>query len=213
MPLPQFWIVAGANGAGKTTIAKGAARHLLPNTRLLNPDEIAMQLLKRSGIRSYKDATIHQRKSAFIKGAEKVLKDASERLARGESVCVETVLSTEKYRPLVKRLLRAHGFLGLIYIALSDPKIACRRVAARVRRGGHGVPRDRIIARWKKSIDQLPWFARRATFLVVYDNSDENPNATPPLIAEGLKGKVKIHRPDALPILTQALRKLRRKQD
>ena len=56
------------------------------------------------------------------------------------------MLSSQKYCPVVESVLQNAGFVGLLYVALSSPEIAKQRVAERVRRGGHGVPEDRIAA-------------------------------------------------------------------
>jgi predicted ABC-type ATPase len=43
----------------------------------------------------------------------------------------------------------------------------------RVRKGGHDVPVDKITERWKRSLQQLPWFLDQADWALLFDNSEE----------------------------------------
>ncbi len=92
-----------------------------------------------------------------------------------QSVGVETVLSTGKYRSLVEAA-RLRGFeVRLTYVILDDPERNVERVRTRVLKGGHNVPRDKIVARYWRSLDQLPWFLDQADRVWVYDNSGDTP--------------------------------------
>lgn len=106
-------------------------------------------------------------------------------LRRGEAIGVETVLSSGKYQPLVELVRGQGGFVGLIYVALASPDLACARVARRVQAGGHDVPAEKIRARWQRSLANLPWFAAHASAFWVFDNSDEHPEVLPRLMAAG----------------------------
>jgi predicted ABC-type ATPase len=64
----------------------------------------------------------------------------------------------------------AHWF-GLVFILVQSPDINVSRVAARVAQGGHDVPESRIRARWVRSLERLPIFARKASGFWVLDNS------------------------------------------
>jgi predicted ABC-type ATPase len=90
-----------------------------------------------------------------------------------QSVGVETVLSTDKYRPLVLRA-KERGFeIRLIYVILRSPEINIKRIQMRVAKGGHDVPADRVVKRWKRSLEQLPWFLDQADWALLFDNSEE----------------------------------------
>lgn len=92
-----------------------------------------------------------------------------------QTVGVETVLSTGKYRPLVERA-RALGFeIRLLYVTLRTADMNVERVRLRVAKGGHDVPENRIRERRGRSFAQLPWFLSRADFALIYDNSDAAP--------------------------------------
>jgi predicted ABC-type ATPase len=119
-----------------------------------------------------------------------VFEDLSSTLASGGAVGVETVLSTPKYRPLVSEVRQAGGFIGLIYVFLSSSQIAVERVAVRVGRGGHDVPRSKIHSRWRRSLDELGWFASNASAFWVFDNSRSDLENAAPLAATGRFGRL-----------------------
>ena len=206
--MPRLWIIAGPNGAGKTTLARklpfSAAMGLL---EWLNPDEITRELLRNQGL-SFKTAPPELLQSTFIKAADEVLVRAQQSLERGNGICVETVLSTDKYRSLVEITLRHQGFVGLVYVAVKSPLVSAQRIAARFLAGGHDVPTDRLAARWQRSLEQLPWFVERAHFVRVYDNSDSvHRELRPKLIAKKRNGAMQIFQSDLIPELTAALQR------
>jgi predicted ABC-type ATPase len=60
----------------------------------------------------------------------------------GENVTVETVLSSDKYEPIIKRA-RSIGYqVAMVYLALEGAETSRSRVAKRVASGGHDVPED-----------------------------------------------------------------------
>jgi predicted ABC-type ATPase len=98
----------------------------------------------------------------------------------GVSVMAETVLSSPKYVGRVAAAKRMGMRIGLIYVVLQTPEIAIARVAARVAAGGHDVPADKVTARWRRSLENLPHFFREADVAFVFDNSD--PTGVPQLL-------------------------------
>ena len=209
MPSPTLWIVAGPNGAGKTTCTqREPISKLLPSVQFLNPDDRSREKLIRQGYAGFAAAPENVRTAAFFESADEVFNELSRAVAAAESVGVETVLSTDKYRTVVEAVRQAGGFVGLIYVALESPALACQRVAARVRRGGHDVPVDKVEARWERSLDNLPWFARHATAFWIFDNSDSNLSLPPLLVARGRFGAVEFLAEDIFPRLRSAVDKI-----
>jgi predicted ABC-type ATPase len=193
-----LWIVAGVNGAGKTTLT----RRLWPLIAsfgspgpVLNPDELTMALLLRE--------PELPRDEANRRAAEMAEQQLRAKINRSESVIVETVLSSDKYKPYLKRARRKGMRIGLIYVALSSPELAIDRIRIRVAMGGHDVPQEKVRVRWSRSLDNLAWFSARVDRLLVFSN--DNPNGEPLWIADGTKGRVRVLLPDALPEVTQRL--------
>lgn len=97
-----------------------------------------------------------------------------------QTIGVETVLSTDKYRPLVERARRSGFQVRMIYVVLASAELQVARIRTRFLEGGHDVPPEKINARRLRSFEQLAWFYRNVDECFVYDNS----TGEPALIAE-----------------------------
>lgn len=162
--MPTLVIVAGPNGSGKTTLVNsGVLAEILPVPAVsINADNVARAL---TGGQQPTDA--QSLEAAQIADA---LLDIA--IAEGRSVTVETVLSSEKYKPRVLAAKRAGYEVLLVYVTVNSVAANVARVAYRVHAGGHDVPVDRIAARRQRSFGTFAWFAREADQVFVYDNSD-----------------------------------------
>ena len=206
MSYPEFWIIAGPNGAGKTTCVKTKPiADLLPDVDFLNPDERTLFKLRSLSYQGFSDAPVDAQTRLFFASADEVFEELKQALADNRKVGVETVLSSDKYRSLVESTQRAGGIFCLVYVALSSPAIAQERVAARVKRGGHGIPDDKIEQRWHRSLENLPWFVQRSTNFWVMDNSSSDPQSCPLLVASGKLGQVELVDEHAFPEMKKAL--------
>jgi len=110
-----------------------------------------------------------------------------------QTVGVETVLSTDKYRRLVEAA-KAREF------TFQSADLNIQRVRLRVGKGGHDVPEESIRKRWTRSLAQLPWFLDQADQAALFDNS----GAVPQLVGRKETGEVVID-PDAPAALKEAL--------
>jgi predicted ABC-type ATPase len=209
MAHPTLWIVAGPNGAGKTTcVQKQPISAILPNVTFFNPDDLTLHKLQLLGYAGFADAPADVQRRLFVEAANEVFSELERAISRNERVGVETVLSTSKYCALVNSVRERAGFIGLIYIALSSPEIAVERIAARVQRGGHGVPDEKVTERWRRSLEFLTWFASRSTAFYVIDNSDSEPLRLPPIIAFGTNGTLEFLAAEAFQEIREELLKL-----
>lgn len=92
-----------------------------------------------------------------------------------QTVGVETVLSTDKYRRLVLTA-KSFGFeFHLLYVVLQTVEQNIERVRLRVAKGGHPVPEEKIRSRRVRSLNQLPWFLHQADRATIFDNSGPEP--------------------------------------
>jgi len=92
-----------------------------------------------------------------------------------QTIGVETVLSSPKYRPLVIQA-RNRGFqVKLIYVVLRSAELQLERIRIRVSEGGHDVPMDKVVERRRRSFEQLAWFIRNVDECFLYDNSTAEP--------------------------------------
>jgi predicted ABC-type ATPase len=117
-----------------------------------------------------------------------------------QTVGVETVLSTAKYRRLVLEAKARQYEVRLIYILLDSPERNVERVRLRVAKGGHAVPEDKIRERYARSLAQLPWFLDQAAQAWIFDNS----GAKLRRMGQKLNGLVTLD-PTALPAIFAAV--------
>ena len=152
---PWFVLVAGINGAGKSTFAQDRAtlRVLLeargPEIEVINPD-----LVTREIQRSRPELALEE---ANVRAADECERRVRDLVAHADrSFVIETVLSTEKYKPVVRAALKRGFQVLFVYVVLGSVEEAIHRVASRVARGGHDVPAAKIRSRWPRSLANLP---------------------------------------------------------
>lgn len=140
---PTIYLIAGCNGAGKTTFAREFLPKEVKCLRFLNADEIARGLspLKPS--------------AGAIRAARLLLTQADEHLRRRETFALESTLSGKTYIRFLQRARKLGYEIELHYLWLSSPAQAIARVRQRVRQGGHHVPAGDIRLRFKRSLVHL----------------------------------------------------------
>jgi predicted ABC-type ATPase len=167
-PQPELWIIAGANGSGKSTaFAQAAIEAPTASIWIINPDLLAARIAEHDGVPLNPDANL-----AAVIRIEAWLYAS---VAAHQTVGVETVLSTDKYRALVEA---AHGqgfSVRLIYVFLRTADLNVERVRQRVAQGGHDVPEPAIRDRRRRSFEQLDWCFGEADNAEIYDNSGAEP--------------------------------------
>jgi predicted ABC-type ATPase len=190
---PKFWIVAGPNGSGKSSIYTDTEiDDFGGSVWIINPDILTARLQKIERLRP---------RAANIAAVTRIYSWLEASIAVHQTIGVETVLSTEKYRALVLAA-KAHGFeIRLIYILLNSLELSVERVRLRVGKGGHHVPTTKIRQRRARSLQQLPWFLKNADLAWIFDNS----GAKPAQIAQKI-GNTIIVDPAALPEIREAIR-------
>ena len=161
---PRCIIIAGPNGAGKTTFA----REFLPKdadiVHFVNADLIAGGL-----------SPLSPELAAFSGG--RIFLAELDRFARTRAdFAFETTLSGLVYLRRLKRWKAAGYRIEIIFLQLASPQLALRRIAARVRQGGHNVPRADVLRRFQRSWGNFDRHYRAlADAWTVYDNSSESP--------------------------------------
>ena len=189
---PLFLIIAGPNGSGKSSIYSGVSiENVGRSVWIINPDVLTLRIGTVEGTDFAKsNLEAVKRIEAWLEAS----------INAHQSVGVETVLSTPKYRRLVERARRLSFEVHLIYVVLDSVERNIERVQLRVEKGGHAVPREKIVKRYARSLKQLPWFMDAADRAWIYDNS----GAAPKLIAEKSHGIVRVDT-DALESIRAAL--------
>lgn len=173
-------IIAGPNGSGKSSTYQGS--NVETDDRsvwIINPDLLTARIRDVEGL---------DVRTANLQAVERIEAWLEASIDAHQTVGVETVLSTDKYRRLVARA-KARGYeFRFMYVLLDTPARNVERVAMRVSKGGHAVPEDKILARHARSLAQMPWFLDEADLAWIYDNS----GAAPRLVGTKLAGVVAI---------------------
>ena len=90
---------------------------------------------------------------------------------RGISFSQETVFSHPSKVAALEKANAAGFRTYLYYVATDDPEINADRVARRYAQGGHDVPKDKIQARYVRSLDNLPKAKPHLSRAYFFDNS------------------------------------------
>lgn len=164
---PSLWIVAGPNGCGKSTAyGRSDVAEFDGSVWIINPDLLTARLRKAEGL-AVQDANL-----SAVQRIETWL-DAS--IDVHQTIGVETVLSTPKYRRLVLKA-RERGFdVRFIYIYVDTLERQLERIRLRVAKGGHDVPVGKVRARRRRSFLECPWFFWNAHQAWIFDNSGAEP--------------------------------------
>ena len=157
---PTYTIFAGVNGSGKSTLYNTPYIYHDNLGIRINSDEI---LVANGGDwRNAKD------QAEAMKEAVRLIKDC---IKKGVSFNQETTLSG---RSIINNILNAKksGFkIKLHYVGLESSKLAIQRVADRVSKGGHGIPKEDIERRYNTSLSNLKEVIPLVDNIYIYDNS------------------------------------------
>ncbi len=167
--MPNLYIIAGCNGAGKTTASFTILPEILNCKEFVNADEIAKGL-----------SPFQPDKVAFEAGRI-MLHRIRELLANGSDFAFETTLSTRSFVSLIKEAKELDYKVTLVFFWLDSPETAKERVKHRVLMGGHDIPEDVIERRYKRGIQNLTkLYTSKVDYWLVFDNTKESN-----LVAEG----------------------------
>jgi predicted ABC-type ATPase len=168
---PRVIVLAGSNGAGKTTASRTLLAETLKTLTFVNADVIAQGL-----------AGFNPESAAFQAG-RLMLQRMKELADARQNFAFETTLAARHYAVWLKKLKETGYEVDLYYFWLDSADLAVSRVALRVQQGGHHIPEDTIRQRYSRSIwNFLNLYKPVATKWEVYDNSKDS---NPQLVANG----------------------------
>ncbi len=159
-PPPTIYVIAGCNGAGKTTFARAYLPTEVKCLRFLNPDEIARGISPLAP------------EAGAIKAARILLNEFHDHVRSRLTFAIESTLSGKTYLRHFRAAREAGYEIELHYLWISGVEQAIARVRRRVRLGGHAVPIADIRRRFGRSLfhfanNYLPL----ATSWVLWNNS------------------------------------------
>ena len=160
---PTIWVIAGPNGGGKSSIIGEMIR--ASGADYFNPDEVTRQLIDRNP-----GLPIEQANALAWGEGKRRLEDA---ISTAQSFAFETTLGGKTITRLLHRAADQGMKLKIWYVALDSADRHIARVNARVARGGHRIPAQRIRERYDQSRANLARLIPKVHALKVYDNSYE----------------------------------------
>lgn len=174
--MPTLYIIAGINGAGKTTAAYSLLPDVFTTVEFVNADEIAKGLspLNPEGVAFEAGRIMLRRLDTLINNAQ--------------SFAFETTLSGLAYVKFIRQAKAAGYDVVFFFVHLASFQLAQNRVAFRVSKGGHNIQPDVVERRYYKGLANFPVYQSLADDWYVYDNS----GAAYVLVAKSVGGEEQI---------------------
>lgn len=159
--MKKLYIIAGCNGAGKTTASFTILPEVLDCKEFINADEIA------------KGLSPFQPESVAVQAGRIMLARMDELLQKGETFAFETTLATKSYKQKIE-WAQANGYeVTLLFFWLRNVIMAKERVAQRVSEGGHSIPSETIERRYYNGIANLfTIYIDMVDICYIFDNSE-----------------------------------------
>jgi predicted ABC-type ATPase len=182
---PSIYVLAGTNGAGKSSIAGATIR--ARGADYFNPDEAARRILAANpGIDPLEANSL-----GWLQG-KRLLEKA---IAMHADYAFETTLGGNTIPALLERASDRGSAVRVWYVGLEGPELHLARVGARVAAGGHDIPEARIRERYDASRRNLIRLLPKLAELSLFDNSRPgDPNAgeapQPLLVLSMLDGRI-----------------------
>lgn len=139
----NLYIIAGCNGAGKTTASFTILPDILDCKEFVNADEIAR------GLSPFQPETVS------FEAGRIMLHRIEELIESGQNFAFETTLSTRSYKEKVENA-RMKGYnVTILYFWLQNVELAKERVRIRVMEGGHNIAEEVIERRYNRGAVNL----------------------------------------------------------
>ncbi|MBS1645191.1 MAG: zeta toxin family protein [Bacteroidetes bacterium] len=139
----SLYIIAGCNGAGKTTASFTILPEIIECREFVNADEIA------------KGLSPFQPENVAFEAGRIMLNRINELLEQEESFAFETTLATRSYKQKIEEAKRNGFTITLLFFWLQQVALAKERVRIRVSEGGHNIEPDVIERRYIKGVKNL----------------------------------------------------------
>lgn len=169
MARPRILVLAGVNGAGKSSIGGDTLRQA--GIDWFDPDAFTRKLIQTTGS-PLADANA----AAWQEGVRRL--EAA--IAHGEDYAFETTLGGNTIAAKLRAASTHHDLL-VWFCGLDSPERHLARVRLHASRGGHDIPEAKIRERWQSSIANLIALLPHIARLQIYDNSrDAEPGTQVP---------------------------------
>lgn len=161
----NLYIIAGCNGAGKTTASYSILPTILDCKEFINADEIA------KGLSPFQPETVS------FEAGRIMLNRIEELLHKNVDFAFETTLATKSFAQTVQKAQKQGYTVTLLFFWLNSIDLAKQRVVLRVSEGGHNIPEDVIERRYHRGINNLfELYLPICDSVMLFDNSDKTPH-------------------------------------
>jgi predicted ABC-type ATPase len=162
--MPSLYIIGGANGSGKTTVALQNLPYFLVVYEYVNDDNIA------AGISPFNS------ESVAMEAGRLMLQRLDNLVNEKADFAFETTLSARNFARFIRECKNQDYIINLIYFWLETPELAISRVRRRVASGGHNIPEDIIRRRYERGRRNLiDLYLPLCDTWIVYNNSGDEP--------------------------------------
>jgi predicted ABC-type ATPase len=160
--VPYLYIIAGCNGAGKTTASYTILPEMLGCREFVNSDEIA------KGLSPFNADNI----AVAVEASRIMYKRIRELIAAKKTFALETTLASRSIAKLLQGAQEKGYYVTLLYFWLNTPDLAVERVRNRVAAGGHNVTEVTVRRRYEAGIHNLfELYLPICDFWMMVDNS------------------------------------------
>jgi predicted ABC-type ATPase len=141
--MPKLYIIAGCNGAGKTTASFSLLPEILDCKEFVNAHIIAAGMCPINP------------ESVALPAGRQMLCRIRELMLEKTDFAFETTLATKRYVSLIEKAKETGYTVTLLFFWLNSPEMAEKRVLKRVGEGGHHIPPEVIKRRYHRGISNL----------------------------------------------------------
>ncbi len=201
---PWVWMVAGPDGAGKSTFINEFLRDINATDLVpLSVEGRAVELKEK-----YRETLITDYRNF---AASEVELEMLKCIRAGQSCLVESIASTPQYGYAINESKERGYKFGFVYFSLALPQLSEARACLCEKKGGANIDPDpdHVKTRWVKSHEHASLYASQADTFVAFDNSAED--RVPVLVAAKLAGRELVcMKPDVSGPLRGILKSLRK---
>ena len=152
--MPIYTIIGGVNGSGKSSLTGVLKAQRTDLGRIIDVDKLAK---------------IH---GGFLEGGRAALAQQAECMREGVSFTQETTLSGQRPARIARQAKDTGYYVRLYYVGISSEAEALKRIANRVAKGGHDIPREDVHRRYAERHAALAAVLPYCDEAVFFDNEN-----------------------------------------
>ena len=151
----NYILIAGVNGTGKSSLRGVLEGQGVLLGHIIDADVIAKQ-------NNYNN----------IKAGKKAIAEINYCLENNLSFTQETTLAGHRVEKTIRQARRQGYYVTMFYVGLSSKEESLNRIANRVKKGGHDIPKNDVIRRFDNRINSLKKIVPLCDEVIFYDNEN-----------------------------------------